>query len=919
MKKAWETWVRSVVDLRPGEGRRTALMFVYYLLVLFAYYILKPIARALFLDRFDADKLPWLYILMALLGGVGASWIARAATRSHLTDVIGKAQIFLLSNIVLIWWLLGYPSRVVLYVFSIWVGTFAVVTVGQFWLLANNLFDSRQARRLFSLIGLAAVLGGFFGGTFTSLAVRVIGARHLVLVSGVLLAATWFIVRLLRDYEPTVKAAVETEAEYRQFDTLKLVWRSGHLRAISILMGSMFVVDTLVDYQFSVMAKETYKGAELAGFLARFQGIYLNLLSFALQLFFTGPVLRRLGVGGALACAPVGVVAGCAGFLVFPSLIAAGFTRAIEAATRYTFTRTGMELLYSPLPRELKNRTKTFLEMVVDRVSRATAGGLLLLCTSVLAFSLRGITALTLVFAGVWVAIVVFVLRSYLSTLKKSIEKRQVHFENVTVHISDADTLGVLLRTLDSPNERQVVYALRLLEQVPTVLLAEHLPPLLRHSCPEVRAATFRLLAAQGDRAALPEALETLGDGDAEVRVQAVHYLCQCDPIPPAKLQHFLNHTDLNVRLAAVSAAEEHSYPLPLPAISPEWIQDLMSRPAAEAEKARALAARALALADSRLVPLSEHLRSLLTDTNPVIVNATLKAAGKIQSREVIPFLARSLAKRSTRGEARDALTRYGLRIVGTLGDYLGDPNEPETVRENIPRVLGQIATAEAAEILVRHLPHSTLRMRFQILKALNRIRHDHPEVPIPGEVIDEELLQEAKRYYQLLWTLESDPADEGPGRMLLVRTLEVRLDQTLERIFRLLGLRYPPEEIYDAYRAVRSPASQRRTAALEFLDNTLGQPLKRMILPILEESSWDRLEPLADEYCGLQPLSSEQGLRQLIRSDDSWLKMVALYRAAELPVQSLETEIRGMETDLDPLVAETARQALSRMQQGVS
>ena len=919
MKKSIKAWVRSFADIRPGEGRCAALMFTYYLLVLFACYILKPIARAMFLDRFDADKLPWLYILMALLGGTGAAWISRAAARARLTEVIGKAQVFLLINIVLLWWLLQYPSRVVLYVFSIWVGTFAVVTVGQFWLLANNLFDSRQARRLFSLIGLAAVLGGFFGGTFTSLVVRAIGARHLVLVCGALVGATWVLVRFLRRYEQTAKPTAETETKYRSQDTIKLIWGSGHLRAISFLVGLMFVVDTLVDYQFSVMAKETYTGADLVAFLARFQGIYLNLLSFTLQLFLTGPVLRRLGIGGALVFAPLSVAAGVAGFLAFPSMLTAGFTRAIEAATRYTFTRTGMELLYSPIPQELKNRTKIFLEVFVDRVSRATAGGLLLLCTVVLAFSLRGIGVLILVFSGLWVAVVTFVLRSYVRTLKQSIEKRQVHFDSMTVNVSDAATLGVLMRALDSSNERQVAYALRLLEQVPPVSLAEHLPPLLRHSCPEVRAATFRLLAAQGDRAAIEEALEAITEGDGEVRVQAVHYICQCDPIPAAKLEHFLNHTDLNVRLAAVTAAEEHSYPRPLPAISPEWIQDLMSRPAAEAEKARALAARALALADSRLVPISEHLRCLLTDTNPVIVNATLKAAGKIQGREVIPLLARSLAKRSTRGEARDALTSYGPRIVGTLGDYLGDPNEPETVRENIPRVLGQIATPEAADILVRHLPNSTLRMRFQILKALNRIRRDHPEVPIPGDVIDKELLQEAKRYYQLLWSLESDKADEGPGRMLLVRTLEERLDQTLERIFRLLGLRYPPEEIYDAYRAVRSPDSQRRTAALEFLDNTLGQPLKRMILPILEESSWDRLEPFAEEYFGLEPLSYEECLRQLLHSDDRWLKMVALYRAAELQVRSLEAEIRVAETDLDPLVAETASQALSRMQQGVS
>ena len=919
MKKFAQIWLRSFVDIRPGEGRQTALMFVYYLLVLFAYYILKPVARALFLDKFDADRLPWLYILMALLGGTGASWISRAATRERLTNVIGRAQVFLIGNILLIWWFLQYPSGVMLYVFSIWVGTFSVITVGQFWLLANNLFDARSARRLFSLIGLAAVLGGVFGGTLTSLLVKVIGARHLLLVSGALVCATWPVVRSLREYEKERKSGVEPETKYRFRDTLKLVRTSRHLRWISCLVGLMFIVDTLVDYQFSVMAKQTYKEAQLVAFLARFQGVYLNALSFAFQLLLTGPVLRRLGVGGALAFAPIGIAAGGVGFLTFPSMFTAGLTRAIEAATRYTFTRTGMEILYLPIPREIKNRTKIFLDIFVDRVSRATAGGLLLLCTSVLAFSVRGITGLILVFVGAWVALISFVLRSYMGTLKKSIEKRHVHMESVTVNPSDAATLGVLMRSLDSSNERQVAYALHLLEQVPRIALTGRLPKLLRYFSPEVRMATFRLLATQRNPVVLEEGFKVIQEGDEQLRVQAVHYICQCDSNPNAKLQQFLNHADLDVRLAAIQAAEEYSYSRPLAALSQTWIQDVMSRSGSEAEKAPVLAARALAMADSRFLPVTEHLRHLLTVTNPVIANAALNAAGKIQDRELVPLLIRSLTNRSTRGEARDALTHYGPRLVGTLGDYLDDPKEPEVVRENIPRILGHIATPEAAEILVRYLPNSMIAMRFQILKALNRIRRDHPEMQIPGDVIDGEIFREAKHYYELLWNLESDKADEGPGRMLLVHTLEERLDQTLERIFRLLGLRYPPEEIYNAYRAVRNLQSQRRAAALEILDNTLGQPLKRMILPILEETSWNRLEPLGQELFGLEPLSSEECLRQLMRGDDKWLKMVALYRAAELQVWSLEAEIRGAETDLDPLVAETASHALSRMQQGAS
>jgi len=251
---------------------------------------------------------------------------------------------------------------------------------------------------------------------------------------------------------------------------------------------------------------------------------------------------------------------------------------------------------------------------------------------------------------------------------------------------------------------------------------------------------------------------------------------------------------------------------------------------------------------------------------------------------------------------------------VDTLGKRLSDPREQEGVRLAIPRLLGQIATPRAAEILVANLPRSTLEIRFQILKALNRIRRDHPEARIPGDVIDREISEEAKRYYQLLLSVQGDQADAGPGRQLLISALEERLDQTLERIFRLLGLRYPPKEVYDAYQEVRSMRSHRRAVSLEFLDNLLGRYHKRTILPLLEESSLDRLQPVGKELFGLEPLNTEQCLRELIQGNDRWVKAVALYRAAELQLRSLEPEMRAATRDPDRLVVETATLALGRL-----
>ena len=50
-----------------------------------------------------------------------------------------------------------------LYVFNVWVSLFSIVMVSQGWLVAANIFDSRQAKRLYGLLGLGALLGGLIG------------------------------------------------------------------------------------------------------------------------------------------------------------------------------------------------------------------------------------------------------------------------------------------------------------------------------------------------------------------------------------------------------------------------------------------------------------------------------------------------------------------------------------------------------------------------------------------------------------------------------------------------------------------------------------------------------------------------------------------------------------------------------------
>jgi hypothetical protein len=104
MLKLRAVW-RSFFDVRPGEYLRTVFVALYLLFILFAYYILKPVSRALFLNSFDIDKLPYLMILIAFVGGILAYLYTRLAVRSSLPTAVAWSTALTIGCLIVLSWL----------------------------------------------------------------------------------------------------------------------------------------------------------------------------------------------------------------------------------------------------------------------------------------------------------------------------------------------------------------------------------------------------------------------------------------------------------------------------------------------------------------------------------------------------------------------------------------------------------------------------------------------------------------------------------------------------------------------------------------------------------------------------------------------------------------------------------------------
>jgi AAA family ATP:ADP antiporter len=254
----------------------------------------------------------------------------------------------------------------------------------------------------------------------------------------------------------------------------------------------------------------------------------------------------------------------------------------------------------------------------------------------------------------------------------------------------------------------------------------------------------------------------------------------------------------------------------------------------------------------------------------------------------------------------------FGDRIVGTLGDVLLDDSTPLAVRKQIPRVLRSIPSQRSVDVLIGTLGEPNLMVRSAVVKSLSSLRERSPKLQYGREPVMHQIMNEARSYYEMSMALSPLRENhETAAARLLVETLEGRLRLSLDRLFRLLGLRYPPREIYAAYLAVnRREDRDQHTAAVEFLDNVLDRELKRVVLPLLDEDT--RLTQVGQDVFGLQVPDAKSALRELIRSGDSWLVSCAIATAAELHMNDLRREIESVSTRAGDEVTLVAQSALA-------
>ncbi len=913
-------WIERALNIQPGDLGRGILLCSCLFLILSSYVTGRVARDALFLARFQAVQLPYADIASAILVGIVVVGYVRLARRTSLRNLLIGSQFFFATNCVFFWAVAHYYHPAWLYpVFYVWVGLFGVLAPTQVWTLANYLLTTREAKRIFGMVGSGAILGAIFAGFFSKTVAKAFGTESLLLGMALLLLICTMLMGIAwQGWKSQLVDSGETAAGDKgigQRDlqgSMRLVLSSPYLRAIAAVICLASFVTTVAGWQFKAVAKQVLVNKDALAILFGDFYFYAGILGLLFQLLLTARLLRRFGIGTMLFVLPAAVMVGSAGLLIWGTLVSAVVLKGSDQVLRYSLDKSAVELLYLPLPHRLKIQAKWFIDTVIWRLGDGLAGVTVLIFATYLHMGARQISWIALFLVGAWLVSVSVAGKQYIATLKESISQHRFDVEQASAPVLDRSTADLLAVNLSASDPKDILYALSLFEVEQQRAAHPGIRALLSHSAPEVRQKAIAILSAAGDIDAVPEVQRLLRDPELSVRTEALLFLSHHGHIDPlTAIEQLGDFPDFSVRSAVVAFLAQPGEAQNLEAAR-NILGSMVDEVGEEGLRNRVEAARLLGELADCFDPL---LSRLLADSDTHVVCEAIHSVGMLRKRRLVPELLDRLADHKLAPSAAQALGRFGDSIVGGLRDHLCDSAVPIEARREIPSVLLALGTSAAGSVLLDNLLQGDTMLRFRTIAALNKLCQQNSEIVVDVQMLETVLAAEILghyRSYQILATIGATTDGVAP----LARAMKESMQQELERIFRLLNLLHPRLDLHSAYVGLQSTSVSVHDNALEFLDNVLKPQLRDMLVPLLDSKvTVAERAQLAQRLVRIKIESQEQAVAELVASQDPWLKSCGAYAIGTLGIKSLEDQLDRCLNESDPLLRETARAAKLRLE----
>ena len=770
------TRLLRLLGLAEREWRRVLTMAALFFLIMAGLGIGRSAAESLFLGNAGSEYIPLMLVLNALsmvFVSVGYSLLEKRISRLHLFFAIFT---FFIVVLVLLRLGLNAGERSLPMAFAVFAfyEVYLMTVLMHFWTYANDVFDPREGRRVFPLVGGAGLSGLIVGSLATDWLLGHAGSTENLLIfwAGLLCVSipvvwrTSAAARAAQIYLDRPPDRSDDEAGYREL--VREVWRIPLIRTLTIVSLPLWLVVHTVDWLFLAAVEDLFPGKAADDARTAFLG-YLNglvsLTGLLVQLFISRLLLRLLGVAGTFAIYPVTMALGALALAIRGFFFSAGdslsifhprvwltaLARFFDESVLHTAHETSTQLLYNAIPADRRGLSRAFITGTIEPIFTALAG-FLLLVFAYLAVPHAYIATAAAGVGFVWFGVALRVKKDYLRALMQNLSARDINQRNQVLREAFAiststndDALELLFESIRGEDRDTALLSLSFLEQTADAASLRRLTDLIPELAPPIRVQALLILGRARYTEALPEMLAALKVSDETIRKAAIRAIGDLRlPQETRRFTPMLTHASPAVKREII-IAQLSDTPGACAKINrrSKAYQTLAAMTRSRQPAARINAARTIReLAHPELLPL---LIQLSKSKAPEVLHEAIQAMGAIGSSG-----ANRANQGSDRSEAADAksapdsLTSDELAANRVLVDQLVGFLEDADLRYRatdalirmgaraVPRLHEHLTRPPAAD---RSDKHSDVTVRESILKCLGEIA-EPASVPVIGDLL---------------------------------------------------------------------------------------------------------------------------------------------------------------------------------------
>ena len=394
--------------IKEREIKAVIFSFLFVVVLMTAYYILRPVRDAMASDWTDAEvSLLWtlnFFISAGIVALYGAA-VSKFRFRLLVPTMYG---IFALSFV--IFYFLGSISEDRILIdkaFYVWVSVFSLFHISIFWSFMSELFTKEQSGRLFGIIAAGASIGGLIGPTMTAFFSVSLGIDSLMLIGSMMLLIPIpiiFYLQLLKttdlnngtsDLPPT-----NQPIGGNPIAGFKMLFSNPYLISIALFIFLYTGISSFVYFELKNLLSDLSR-PERSMIWAQMD-LAVNVLSISMGLFITGRIVSRFGMSVTIALVPVIVCIGLLVLAISPLLGVVMILQIVRRAGNYGVTRPAREMLFTLVDRETRFKAKPVIDIVAYRGSDMLMAWLFTGLTQGLGLGLAAVAAIGAGIAALW-------------------------------------------------------------------------------------------------------------------------------------------------------------------------------------------------------------------------------------------------------------------------------------------------------------------------------------------------------------------------------------------------------------------------------------------------------------------------------------------------------------------------------------